>query len=276
MEAPGALVVAGARVFAFDAPRAFTLNATATRFDPSRFVAMPAAKLDGTVDVRGTLLPRFDVTGEVTVARGSQLAGLALAGRAKGHVTPAGARDMALEATLGSATVTANGGFGGAADALTFAADVPHVEELAPLLAALHVPPADDVVEPGGNKCLPVRFEGQVTVFDPKNGPTYRDMLPEPPPAEMAPSCAEAGVLGALPGIIGTIQAVEAIKLILGAGSPLIGRYLTFDALDMEFREYKIRKDPNNQVTWENRDQIQVVELEGLCQPAPLQAPANA
>ncbi len=120
------------------------------------------------------------------------------------------------------------------------------------------------------------RFEGQVTVFDPKNGPTYRDMLPEPPPAEMAPSCAEAGVLGALPGIIGTIQAVEAIKLILGAGSPLIGRYLTFDALDMEFREYKIRKDPNNQVTWENRDQIQVVELEGLCQPAALQAPANA
>ncbi len=120
------------------------------------------------------------------------------------------------------------------------------------------------------------RFEGQVTVFDPKDGPTYRDMLPEPPPAEMAPSCAEAGVLGALPGIIGTIQAVEAIKLILGAGSPLIGRYLTFDALDMEFREYKIRKDPNNQVTWENRDQIQVVELEGLCQPAPLQAPVNA
>lgn len=119
-----------------------------------------------------------------------------------------------------------------------------------------------------------VRFEGQVTVFDPKNGPTYRDMLPEPPPAEMAPSCAEAGVLGALPGIIGTIQAVEAIKLILGAGSPLIGRYLTFDALDMEFREYKIRKDPNNQVTWENRDQIQVVELEGLCQPAALVPPA--
>src|SRR6476469_31077 len=72
------------------------------------------------------------------------------------------------------------------------------------------------------------RFEGQVTVFDPKSGPTYRDMLPEPPPSEMAPSCAEAGVLGALPGIIGTIQAVEAIKLILGIGSPLVGRYLTF------------------------------------------------
>ena len=118
------------------------------------------------------------------------------------------------------------------------------------------------------------RFEGQVTVFDPKHGPTYRDMLPEPPPSELAPSCAEAGVLGALPGIIGTIQAVEAMKLILGVGDPLIGRYLTFDALEMSFREYKIRKDPSNLVTWENRDQIQVVELEGLCQPAPIQPPA--
>lgn len=118
------------------------------------------------------------------------------------------------------------------------------------------------------------RFEGQVTVFDPKRGPTYRDMLPEPPPAELAPSCAEAGVLGALPGIIGTIQAIEAMKLILGVGDPLIGRYLTFDALEMSFREYKIRKDPENQITWENRDQITVVELEGHCQPAPLQAPA--
>jgi len=119
------------------------------------------------------------------------------------------------------------------------------------------------------------RFEGQVTVFDPKNGPTYRDMLPEPPPADMAPSCAEAGVLGALPGIIGTIQAVEAMKIILGAGEPLIGRYLTFDALEMSFREYKIRRDPSNEVTWEHRDRITVVELEGHCSPAPLQAPAE-
>ena len=119
------------------------------------------------------------------------------------------------------------------------------------------------------------RFEGQVTVFHPIEGPTYRDMLPEPPPPELAPSCAEAGVLGALPGIIGTIQAVEALKLLLGIGSPLIGRYLTFDALDMEFREFKIRRDPKNEITYEHRDQIQVVELEGHCQPAPLQAPAS-
>ena len=68
------------------------------------------------------------------------------------------------------------------------------------------------------------RFEGQVTVFDPKNGPTYRDMLPEPPPPELAPSCAEAGVLGVLPGIVGSIQAIETIKLILGLGDPLVGR----------------------------------------------------
>ncbi|MHB1138054.1 MAG: molybdopterin-synthase adenylyltransferase MoeB, partial [Microthrixaceae bacterium] len=118
------------------------------------------------------------------------------------------------------------------------------------------------------------RFEGQVTVFDPKHGPTYRDMLPEPPPPEMAPSCSEAGVLGVLPGIVGSIQAIETIKLILGFGSSLVGRYLTFDAEDMEFREYKLRTDPTNQITWDNRDQIQVVELEGHCQPAPLQAPA--
>ncbi len=120
------------------------------------------------------------------------------------------------------------------------------------------------------------RFEGQVTVFDPKRGPTYRDMLPEPPPPELAPSCSEAGVLGVLPGLIGTVQAIETVKLILGLGDSLIGRYLTVDTLDMEFREFRLRKDPENQITWENRDRIQVVELEDHCMPAPLAAPAEA
>ncbi|MCY3632619.1 MAG: molybdopterin-synthase adenylyltransferase MoeB [bacterium] len=114
------------------------------------------------------------------------------------------------------------------------------------------------------------RFEGQVTVFDPRNGPTYRDMIPEPPPAEMAPSCAEAGVLGVLPGIVGSIQALEAIKLILGHGDTLVGRLLAFDASEMSFREYKLRPDPDQPITWENRDKIQVVELDGLCAPAPI------
>ena len=118
------------------------------------------------------------------------------------------------------------------------------------------------------------RFEGHVTVFDPRNGPTYRDLLPEPPPPELAPSCAEAGVLGVLPGIVGSIQALEAIKLLLGLGDPLIGRYLTFDANEMSFREYKIRRDPANEITWDNRDRIQVVELDGHCMPAPLVAPS--
>ena len=111
------------------------------------------------------------------------------------------------------------------------------------------------------------RFEGQVTVFDPKNGPTYRDMLPEPPPAEFAPSCAEAGVLGVLPGIVGSIQALEAIKLILGLGEGLSGRLVAFDALDMTFREYRLQKDPTLEVTWENRDLIEITELDGLCIP---------
>ncbi|MFV0317020.1 MAG: molybdopterin-synthase adenylyltransferase MoeB [Microthrixaceae bacterium] len=118
------------------------------------------------------------------------------------------------------------------------------------------------------------RFEGQVTVFDPRKGPTYRDMLPEPPPPELAPSCSEAGVLGMLPGLIGTIQAIETVKVLLDLGDPLIGRYLTVDTLDMEFREFKLRTDPGNEITWENRERIQVVELEDHCMPAPLAAPA--
>ncbi len=111
------------------------------------------------------------------------------------------------------------------------------------------------------------RFEGQVTVFDPLDGPTYRDLLPEPPPPELAPSCAEAGVLGVLPGIVGSIQALEAIKLILDLGDSLRGRLLAFDALEMSFREYKLNIDPSNEVTHANRDRIKVAELEGLCAP---------
>ena len=109
------------------------------------------------------------------------------------------------------------------------------------------------------------RFEGQVTVFDPRTGPTYRDMLPEPPPPELAPSCAEAGVLGVLPGIVGSIQALEAIKLILGHGHTLVGRLLAFDAAEMEFNEFRLNVDPKNQVIYENRDRIEITELDGLC-----------
>jgi molybdopterin/thiamine biosynthesis adenylyltransferase len=111
------------------------------------------------------------------------------------------------------------------------------------------------------------RFEGMVSVFHPQLGPTYRDMVPEPPPAELAPSCAEAGVLGVLPGIVGSIQALETLKIILELGDPLIGRILTIDTTEMSFRVFKLRADPNNQVIWENRDRIEVRDLDGLCAP---------
>ena len=119
------------------------------------------------------------------------------------------------------------------------------------------------------------RFEGQVTVFDPRRGPTYRDFLPQPPPPELAPSCSEAGVLGVLPGIIGSLQALEAIKLLLDIGDPLTGRLLAFDALELSFREYKLNPDPANEVTWPNRDRIEIVELDGLCAPG-LREPVEA
>ena len=111
------------------------------------------------------------------------------------------------------------------------------------------------------------RFEGQVTIFDPLQGPTYRDYVPVPPPPELAPSCAEAGVLGVLPGVIGSIQALETIKVILNLGDSLRGRILAFDALEMTFREYKLRIDPENQVTYANRDRIEIVEFDDLCSP---------
>ena len=111
------------------------------------------------------------------------------------------------------------------------------------------------------------RFEGMVSVFHPLRGPTYRDMVPEPPPAELAPSCAEAGVLGVLPGIIGSIQALETIKILLDLGDPLIGRILAVDTTEMSFRTFKLQPDPDNQVTYANRDRIQISDLEGLCAP---------
>jgi molybdopterin/thiamine biosynthesis adenylyltransferase/rhodanese-related sulfurtransferase len=111
------------------------------------------------------------------------------------------------------------------------------------------------------------RFEGMVSVFHPTAGPTYRDMVPEPPPAELAPSCAEAGVLGVLPGIIGSIQALETIKVILDLGESLIGRILTVDTTDMEFRVFNLKPNPDNEVTYANRDRIEIKELDGLCAP---------
>ena len=111
------------------------------------------------------------------------------------------------------------------------------------------------------------RFEGMVSVFHPTEGPTYRDMVPEPPPAELAPSCAEAGVLGVLPGIVGSIQALETIKVLLKLGEPLIGRILAIDTTEMTFRTFKLKADPTNPVTFANRDRIQVRDLEGLCGP---------
>ncbi len=111
------------------------------------------------------------------------------------------------------------------------------------------------------------RFEGMVSVFHPLLGPTYRDMVPEPPPAELAPSCAEAGVLGVLPGIVGSIQALEALKLLLNLGESLIGRILTIDTTEMSFRLFKLRADPSNKVVWDNRDRIEIRDLDGLCAP---------
>ena len=109
------------------------------------------------------------------------------------------------------------------------------------------------------------RFEGQVCVFHSRIGPCYRCLYPAPPPPEMAPSCQEAGVFGALPGIVGTAQAIEVIKLVLKKGEPLIGRLLVFDALKMKFRELKIRKDPACPVCGENPSIKELIDYEGFC-----------
>lgn len=109
------------------------------------------------------------------------------------------------------------------------------------------------------------RFEGQVSVFYAKEGPCYRCLFPTPPPPGLVPSCAEGGVLGILPGTIGTLQATETIKLILGIGEPLIGRLLLYDALQMRFEEVKLRKNPKCPVCGENPTVTQLIDYEAFC-----------
>ncbi|MBE7514725.1 MAG: molybdopterin-synthase adenylyltransferase MoeB [Anaerolineales bacterium] len=109
------------------------------------------------------------------------------------------------------------------------------------------------------------RFEGQLSVFYAKEGPCYRCMFPEPPPPGLVPSCAEGGVLGILPGTVGTLQATEAIKLILGIGTPMIGRMLLYDALSMSFEEIKIRKNPKCPVCGDHPTVTQLIDYEAFC-----------
>ncbi len=120
------------------------------------------------------------------------------------------------------------------------------------------------------------RFEGQASVFAAKDGPCYRCLYPEPPPPGLVPSCAEGGVLGILPGIVGIIQATEAIKLILGQGEPLIGRLLLFDALAMKFRELKLRRDPNCPVCGDHPTVTELIDYDQFCGVGPVaEAPAS-
>src|SRR5580704_532441 len=109
------------------------------------------------------------------------------------------------------------------------------------------------------------RFEGQASVFATRDGPCYRCLYPEPPPPGLVPSCAEGGVLGVLPGMIGMIQATEAIKLILGVGEPLIGRFLIYDALRMRFRELKLKKDPDCPVCGTHPSITALIDYEQFC-----------
>jgi sulfur-carrier protein adenylyltransferase/sulfurtransferase len=109
------------------------------------------------------------------------------------------------------------------------------------------------------------QFEGSVTVYKPQDGPCYRCQYPEPPPPELAPSCAEGGVLGVLPGVIGTLQATEAVKLVLGIGEPLVGRQLRYDALAMEFVELKMHRDPECPVCSKDPDDIEFIDYEQFC-----------
>ena len=109
------------------------------------------------------------------------------------------------------------------------------------------------------------RFDGQVSVFWGEKGPCYRCLFPDPPPADLIPSCAEGGVLGLLPGTIGTLQATEAIKLLLGIGTPLIGTLLIYDALDMRFEMVKLKKNPECKVCSENPSITQLIDYEAFC-----------
>ena len=110
------------------------------------------------------------------------------------------------------------------------------------------------------------RFEGQTTVFKPKEGPCYRCLFPQPPPPELAPSCAEGGVLGVLPGIVGSLQANEALKLALGIGEPLVGRLLLFDALETQFTEIALRRDPECPVCGDSPTITEYVDYVEFCQ----------
>lgn len=109
------------------------------------------------------------------------------------------------------------------------------------------------------------RFEGQATVFDASRGPCYRCLYPEPPPPGAVPSCAEGGVLGVLPGLIAMIQATETVKLVTGIGEPLIGRLIQYDALQMEFAEFRLRKDPKCPVCGEQPTVTELIDYEGFC-----------
>ena len=120
------------------------------------------------------------------------------------------------------------------------------------------------------------RFEGQASVFATKDGPCYRCLYPEPPPPGLVPSCAEGGVLGVLPGIIGVIQATESIKLITGIGEPLIGRFLIYDALRMKFRELKLKKDPECPVCGTNPTVTKLIDYDQFCGITPAHATENA
>ena len=126
------------------------------------------------------------------------------------------------------------------------------------------------------------RFDGQASVFYARKGPCYRCLYPEPPPPNLVPSCAEGGVLGVLPGVIGTIQATEAIKLLTGIGEPLIGRLMLFDALSMSVRQLRLKKNDNCAVCGSHPTVTQLIDYEGFCNPkmkdelTPDEVPADA